>query len=160
EVHGAELARADEEHPQRPAFLRTAGERGVKVHWLTTRSIVTVTPEVPGATGSVNPSRSPGCATGLPLFETRAPTPTRVSPESFAAGVIAMLSSSRNSAGRSRTRRRVTARGRRDPAAARAKMKTVSSGAARPASAGARRTVPVMRLASAVGSGFAPRRTA
>ncbi len=80
----------------------------------------------------------------MPLIDTRAPTTTCVAPESFIAGVIAMLSSSVNASGRSATVARRTASGMRGPSTLRAKTKIVSVGATLPASAGASVRVPVM----------------
>ena len=85
----------------------------------------------------------------MPERETRAPTTTLANFESFICGDIAMLSSSVNSNGSSATVRFRIASGMRGPSAARAKMKTVSVGSARAASAGARLTRPRMRAASA-----------
>src|SRR4051812_1366249 len=94
------------------------------------------------ATGALAPWRSPACGVALPDFEMRAVTTTFGKAESFAAGDMAMLSSSANLNGRSRTLRLKTASGIAGPSAARANTNTVSSGDALPASAAERLTVP------------------
>jgi hypothetical protein len=53
------------------------GECGAYFLSRNSRSITMTTPASPGFTGALNPSRSPGCGVGLPLFEMRAPTTTR-----------------------------------------------------------------------------------
>ncbi|MNC92033.1 hypothetical protein D3C83_83880 [compost metagenome] len=88
----------------------------------------------------------------LPDFEMRAPTTTRGNLDNVISGVIAMVSSSANVTGRSRTCRRRMASGIRGPSAARAKMNTVSCGATLPASSLASTTVP---LTTALGMGAA-----
>ena len=77
-----------------------------------------------------------------PVFDTRAPTTTSGNPDSCMPGAIAMESSSVNSAGRSFTCLRRIASGMRGPAAARAKMNTVSSGEALARSDAASSTLP------------------
>src|SRR6185436_12221618 len=71
-------------------------------------------------------SRAPGLACGVPLRVMRASTRTAAALESFASGDIAMVSSSANFMGRSRTEVRITASGMRAPPSACAKMKRVS----------------------------------
>src|SRR5688500_4921565 len=156
EEHGTELAGADEQDAQRLALGRAGRQHAVQIHLEApiSRSITTTIPPLPTLTGALRPSRSPGCGVGLPLFETRAPTITRSWPESFAAGVIAMESSSMTVAGSSRTCLRTTASGMRGPSTGRANMKTESAGDAFAAMAGARRTVAVMAPGPATATGL------
>ena len=102
----------------------------------------TTTPRASLATSAERPSRSPLAGAAPPERDTRAVTTTRAAPDRRSAGVIACVSSRTKSYGNCATVMRRTASGAADPAAARAKMNTVSSGLAAAASAGARRTVP------------------
>ena len=74
--------------------------------------------------------RSPDAGIALPVFDTRASTTTLCADEMLAPGAIAIESSSTKSRGNSRTVVRSTASGIRGPLTARAKMNTVSVGAA------------------------------
>ena len=51
-------------------------------------------PVAPGATGSLCPTRAPGCGVAFPLRDTRAPTTTPENPDSLSCGLIAIESSS------------------------------------------------------------------
>ena len=116
--------------------------------YCSTRSIVTRSPLVPGATAALTPDRSPLAGAALPLAETRASTTTSRAFEIVAPGAIAIESSSANSNGSSRAVRRRIASGIREPCAARAYTNSVASGGILDASAGAISTRPVIRLAA------------
>src|ERR1039457_2472357 len=113
-------------------------------------AICTTMPLVPGRSGLLTPSRSPRWGITLPDLDTRAATTTSAKSESFADGFMAIESSNENARGRSLTLTRTAASGMRPPCAGRASTNTVSSGAARAASAGASLTVPLTRAAFAV----------
>ena len=53
----------------------------------------TATPDAPGATGELMPSRSPGFGTTPPDFATRAVITTRVARDNVFSGLIAIESS-------------------------------------------------------------------
>ena len=118
------------------------------------------------STGETLPCRSPLTGMALPVLDTRAPTVTWSNFDSTICGVMAMESSRVTVAGRSLTCVRTIASGMRGPWAARAKINTVSSGAAVAATLGSRVTCtvseapwPVSAAATAVegtGSGCMP----
>src|SRR3990170_1971769 len=116
----------------------------------------TATPEAPGVTGLLAPSRSPGCGTTPPDFVMRAVITTRVAPDSLFSGLIAIESFRLNLSGSSLTLARTTASGGPPPSGSRANTNSVSSGEARFASAGEIVTVPLTVLPDGAAAAAAP----